>query len=125
MMMELGRGPIDFKIITITTALDEEVLDLPMASRGFWIKDRADTAVLRVSNIKGEVSEASDGKFWTVRTGGSDGAFFGLRVMREDAEDGQGNALGTQADGTVLEQRYYVTSESANTDIEVVIIPGY
>ena len=47
-------------------------------------------------------------------------------MMVEDAteEDGQPKAFADASAGEVLEQRIYVTTESANEVIEVVILPG-
>ena len=127
MLLELGRGPIEMRLITIETALDEESFDLPRGSRGFLVKDRLGSAVLRWSNVKGEVAKASTAdpkpKFWTVRTEPYSG-MLGIRVMEPDAEAIPGEAKGEQPDGTVLEQRFYVTSETGSTDIEVIIVPG-
>ena len=46
--------------------------------------------------------------------------------MNEDALDEDGNPLDFDAveDGEILEQRWYWTSETANTVVESVIIPG-
>lgn len=127
MIRDLGRGPLELSLVEVETALDEETIDLPIGARGFMLKDRANTAVLRYSNIKGEVSKAVTAdpkpKFWTIAAA-TVFSIEGVRNMQRDAEDGTGTALGAQAAGTVLEQRFYVTSETDATDIEVLIIPG-
>lgn len=130
MLMELGRGPLDFKLIEVKTALDEVILDLPLGSRGFHLQERSRTAVLRISNIKGEVTKATDAdpkpKFWTIRAGNRF-VVTGIRVMRVDANEPDGTPFEQDdiPDGQVLEQRYYLTSESDATDIEVLIRPGH
>ena len=197
MLIDLGRGPLDFRAIEIVTALDEVAVDLPLGSRGFRIKIREGVVTTHVhfSNIKGEVAKTDrvftpigaatflpaspavgdvavytaartgqfllvdvdgstavtsaaigdifvwDGTNWTKRdtmplqpqywtidgtanvAGSAD--FIGLRVMSADAEDEQGNTLPTQPDGTILEQRIYITSDTDDTTIEIVIIPGF
>jgi len=130
---ELGRGPIIFHpIITVDTALDEHHIDLGIGSRGFRIQVRPATitsAVLRISNIKGEVSKAisADPKplFWTVPADEHYEGFLGMRMMVEDAPapDSDGNPVDVE-DGTQLEQRWYFTSETANTEIEIIEFPG-
>ena len=128
MLMELGRGPIELRLITIETALDEEHFDLPRGARGFLLKDREGASVLRWSNIKGEVAKASTAdpkpKYWTVLTTEPYSGMLGLRVMEPDAEVTPGAAKGEQPEGTVLEQRFYVTSEADDTDVEIIIVPG-
>ena len=46
-------------------------------------------------------------------------------MMSEDAPapDADGNAVDAAA-GVQLEQRWYVTSETANTEIEIIEVPG-
>ena len=128
MQMELGRGPIEFLLVEVETALDEKIIDLPIGARGFRLKDRANAATLRYSNIKGEVGKATteDPKpvFWTIPVGTQFDGLMGIRNMQKDATGPGDEALGDQADGTVLEQRFYITSESDSTDIEVMIVPG-
>ena len=71
---ELGRGPLEFSVITVATALEEKHFDLSIGSRGFRLQVRPTSgvteAVLRVSNIKGEVSKQITAdpkpKFWTI-----------------------------------------------------------
>ena len=129
MINELGRGPVDFLLVEIETALEEKLIDLPLGARGFRVKDRANTAVLRYSNIKGEVSKATtaDPKpmFWTIPAGTQFDGLMGIRNMQNDATGPGGEAFGDQADGTVLEQRFYITSETDGTDIEAMIFPGH
>ena len=131
MLMPLGRGPLLFRLISVETALDEEVLDLPLGARGFIFSDRAGTAVLRVSNVKGEVAKASNSDpkpvYWSLaaaETGMIPQGIMGMRVMQTDAEEDDGSVKAAQVAGTILEQRYYLTSETASTDIEIVIYPG-
>ena len=129
MLMELGRGPLEFRAISIATALAEVAVDLPQGSRGFRIRSRQGGRKIRISTVKGQVSSSdTDAKYWTL-DGSSDtsviGEFIGLRVMSADAEDEQGKTLAAQPAGTVLEQRLYVTAETDATVIEIVIIPGF
>ena len=122
MINELGRGPVDFLLVEVKTALEEKVIDLPLGARGFRAKDRANTAVLRVSNIKGEVKKATTAdpitgktakpKFWTVPAATQFEEVMTIRNMQNDATEGDGTPLGDQAAGTILEQRYYITSEA-------------
>ena len=126
---ELGRGPFEFSVVEVgSTALTEKFIDLPLGTRGFMVRARSTTAVLRVSNEKGEVSKMATAdpkpKFWTVQAG-EVFEIGGIRIMQTDAQDDVGNALGAQTAGTILEQRFYVTSETANVDIEVIVIPGH
>lgn len=133
MLMELGRGPLLLDLLEVTTALEEKHFDLTWGSRGFRIQVRPITgvtsAVLRISNIKGEVgksiTDSPKPKFWTVPAGTHFEGILGIRVMAEDAP--KPNADGTPVDatdGTIGEQRWYVTSETANTQIEILEIPG-
>ena len=131
MLMELGRGPLDFRVINVETALEEKILDLPLAARGFRLQDRAGTAALRISQIKGEVSKATtaDPKplFWTIPSGEHYDGILGIRVMTPDAQTERGEPLedAAVAAGAVLEQRYYITSDTADTDIELFIVMGF
>lgn len=131
-MLELGRARVEIEIITVENAWDEKVLDLPLAARGFRVRDRDASSVLRISNIKGEVAKQVSAdpppKYWTIPAGEQYEGFLGMRVAVEDAVHPLTNnplALEDVKDGTVLEQRYYVTSESDDTTIEVVIFPGF
>lgn len=76
--------------------------------------------------MKGEESKPASTKpgFFTIQAGRTFEAN-GIRIVQNNLEDGGGNALGAQEVGTALEQRYYVPLETANIDIEFVIIPGY
>ena len=129
MINELGRGPVDFLLVEVETALEEKLIDLPLGARGFRAKDRANTAVLRVSNIKGEVEKATTTdpkpKFWTVPAATQFEEVMTIRNMQNDATEGDGTPLGDQAAGTILEQRYYITSQTASTDIEIIVFPGH
>ena len=129
MLMELGRGKLIMEVKEIETALDEATIDIPIGGRGFLIRDRARGSVLRWSNIKGEVSKASDadppGKYWTVGSEEPYGGILGMRMSDNRSELLRDETLPEQEDGTVLESRYYVTSEDGDTTIEVIIVPGY
>lgn len=128
MLMELGRGLIDFEAIDVETALDEHEIDLEQGSRGFRVKARANNVVLRLSNIKGEVAKAVDAdptpKFWTIPAGTVFEGILGIRVMQQDAVNLQGETEGDQAAGEVLEGRFYITAETANAVIELMVYPG-
>ena len=129
MLTELGRGPLIFSLIEVSTALEEKHFDLSVGDRGFRIRARGGTAVVRLSNIKGEVEKATTAspkpKFWTIPAGTHFESITGLRIMEDDAmRNGAAIDYADIADGTALEQRWYVTSETANTDIELIIIPG-
>ena len=131
MIMELGRGPLDFRVIEVATALEEKILDLPLGARGFRLQDRAGTAALRISQIKGEVSKATTAdpkpRFWTIPSGEHYDGILGIRVMTPDAEAELGEPLedAKVAAGAVLEQRYYITSDTSGTDIELFIVMGF
>ena len=125
-LMELGFGPALIDVHTVANVRDEQHIDLAVGDRGFMLQVRSPTtAVLRVSNIKGEVSKTTGGKYWTVPAE-KEFSLLGLRTMNEDALDEDGNPLDFDAveDGEILEQRWYWTSETANTVVESVIIPG-
>ena len=129
MLLELGRGPVEFNIITVATALDEKFLDLEIGARGFRLQDRVSAAALRVSSIKGEVKKAITAdpkpKFWTIPAGTHFESILGIRVMQEDAmHGGESIDYDDVKDGVMLEQRWYFTSEADDTDIELIIIPG-
>jgi hypothetical protein len=133
MLMELGRGPLIFRLLHIETNFQEKHFDLGIGSRGFRVQVRDainnSEAVLRISNIKGEVSKNSNADpkplYWTVYPGTHFEGFLGLRVMVEDAPkpDSAGNAVDV-LDGVQGEQRWYVTSAADNTEIEIIEVPG-
>ena len=130
-IIEIGRSPIDIKTIVVATARDEMFFDLPEGCHGFIINNRTgtnnNTAKLRISQKKGEVEKSSGGDYFTIAGIRNPFTFSGFRVMAKDAEnvDGTPKADSEVADGEVLEQRWYVTSEQANTTIEIMIFPGF
>ena len=133
MLSDLGRGPIDFQVFHVETALTEMAIDLPVGTRGVIVKSRqtGNNRHIRISSIKGEVSKAASDN--TARYFSTDGnanvasvfSLTGFRVMSADAHDAEGNPKPAQAAGTMLEQRLYLTSEQASTTIEVILIPGF
>lgn len=134
MYMELGTEIEFLDIITVGTALDEEYFDLGVGDRGFRIQVRPTTgvssAVLRLSNIKGEVKKAlsTDPKplFWTIPAETHFESILGIRVMEADAEKRIDEPIpyAEIEDGTRTLQRWYVTSETDSTEIEIVKVVG-
>ena len=131
MLIELGRGPVDFQALRIDTALEEKFIDVPLGSRGIIVsyRGKANNGRIRLSSIKGEVSKTSTAaetaRFLTIR--GTDTlTISGLRLMSADAEHEGKPIADTEVEaGTMLEQRLYLTTEAANQTIEIAIIPGY
>ena len=121
-------------IITVEAALDEEYFDLDVGDRGFRIQVRPTTgvtsAVLRLSNIKGEVKKAitTDPKpvFWTIPADTHFESVLGIRLMEADAEKRIDVPIpyADIPDGKRTLQRWYVTSETAATEIEIMKVVG-
>ena len=95
MLSDLGRGPIDFQVFHVATALDEMAIDLPVGTRGIMVKSRqtGNNRHIRISSIKGEVSKVSTdntARYWS--TDGNNNvanpfSLTGFRIMSADAHD--------------------------------------
>lgn len=133
-LMELGTEVEFLDIITVGTALEEKYFDLSVGDRGFGIQLRPtatiSAAVLRLSNIKGEVSKPLTAnpkpKFWTIPASTVFEGIMGIRLMEADVESRIDVAIPYEdiKDGTRTLQRWYVTSETANAEIEIMKIVG-
>ena len=132
---ELGRGPIEIFINTITTEREEKFFDLKPGDRGFRMHVRYsgnlnNAPVLRIATKKGEVKKTTGGDYWTVDRGETFDMISGIRIMEEDAVYQVGDNAGEPIpydqveDGVMLEQRWYYTAESANVTVEILVMPG-
>lgn len=123
MLHDFGRGPFIYNQITITTANDEEFVDLPRGCRMVMIQATTANTAVKISNKKGEVGKTS-GEFWTIQAN-SVFKLDGFRIMEADAmRDGKVIPNADVENGDVLEQRLYLSANTNNTVIEVLIIPA-